>query len=67
VASQKNILEYFYNEKIIHNAINEGYHINFYGLNINNLLHSNIFRGDLGLGEYTGGYFRGCILSFSFL
>jgi hypothetical protein len=31
MASQKNILKYLCSEKIIHNAINEGCHINFYG------------------------------------
>jgi hypothetical protein len=42
VASQKNILKYFYSEKITYNAINEGCHIDIYGPNINNLLYSSI-------------------------
>jgi hypothetical protein len=37
-----NILKYLYSEKTTHNIINEGYHINFYRPNINNLLHSTI-------------------------
>jgi hypothetical protein len=42
VASQKNILEYLCSEKKIHNAINEGWHIDFYGPNVDSLLHSSI-------------------------
>jgi hypothetical protein len=42
VASQKNILEYLCSEKITHNAINEGCHIDFYKPNVNSLLHSSI-------------------------
>jgi hypothetical protein len=34
VASQKNILKYLCSEKTTHNAINEGYHIDFYGSNV---------------------------------
>jgi hypothetical protein len=42
VTSQKNILKYFCNEKITHNIINEGCHIDFYGPNVDSLLHSSI-------------------------
>jgi hypothetical protein len=41
VASQKNILKYFCSKKTTHNAINKGCHIEFYGSNVGNLLHSN--------------------------
>jgi hypothetical protein len=44
MASQKNILKYLCNEKTIHNAINEGCHIDFYGPNMGNLLYSSIFH-----------------------
>jgi hypothetical protein len=42
MAFQKNILKYLYSEKITHNIINKGCHINFYGQNMSSLLHYNI-------------------------
>jgi hypothetical protein len=42
VAFQKNILKYLCSEKTTHKVINEGCHIDFYGSNMNSLLHSNI-------------------------
>jgi hypothetical protein len=42
MAFQKNILKYLYSEKITHNTINEGCHIDFYRINVDNLLCSSI-------------------------
>jgi hypothetical protein len=49
MAFQKNILKYICSEKITHNAINEGCHINFYGSNMGSLLHYSISLSEVAL------------------